>query len=51
MSWLLAVMHWLQQYYIVPMMVVFILIVARIYWPGRRKAIERQGRIPLEDDR
>jgi cbb3-type cytochrome oxidase subunit 3 len=36
---------------IILMLVVFLLILATTYWPGRKPGIERDGRIPLEDDR
>jgi cbb3-type cytochrome oxidase subunit 3 len=32
------------------MTAVFVLIVVSTYWPGRKKKIEQQGRIPFEDD-
>ena len=50
MSTVLAAMQWLERYWIVPMMVVFIAIVMRTYWPSRKSEMERQGRIPLKDD-
>ena len=41
---------WLEHYSIVLMFLVFILIVAVTYWPGRKKSIEQQGLIPFKDD-
>ena len=32
------------------MTVVFVGIVVATYWPGRKRQIEQQGRIPFEDD-
>jgi len=42
---------WIEHYSVVVMAVVFVLIVAAAYWPGRKKDIERHGRIPLQEDR
>lgn len=39
-----------QHNWIIPVLVVFVLLVATTYWPGRKRSIERYGRIPLEDD-
>jgi cbb3-type cytochrome oxidase subunit 3 len=41
---------WIEHYSVVAMFVVFALIAAAAYWPGRKQAIEKHGRIPLEDD-
>jgi cbb3-type cytochrome oxidase subunit 3 len=46
MSWF----EWLEHYSVVVMTMVFVLIVAATYWPGRKAEIEKQGRIPFEDD-
>ena len=40
----------IQHNWIVPVFVVFVLLVATTYWPGRKSSIERHARIPLEDD-
>ena len=42
---------WIEHYSVVLMTVVFALIVAAAYWPGRKTDIESHGRIPFEDDR
>jgi cbb3-type cytochrome oxidase subunit 3 len=42
---------WVQHNWIAPVFTVFVLIVATTYWPGRKSSIERNGRIPLDDDR
>jgi cbb3-type cytochrome oxidase subunit 3 len=46
-----AILHWLQQYSIVPVFVVFVALLVITYWPGRRKRFERDARIPFDDDR
>jgi cbb3-type cytochrome oxidase subunit 3 len=47
----MPVVMWLQHHSIVPIFIVFVLIVLTTYWPGRKSSIERNGRIPLDDDR
>ena len=42
--------QWLEHYSVVLMLVVFLAIVVATYWPGRKAAIEQQGRIPFEDE-
>jgi cbb3-type cytochrome oxidase subunit 3 len=39
-----------QHNWIVPVLAVFVLLVATTYWPGRKRSMEQHGRIPLEDD-
>jgi cbb3-type cytochrome oxidase subunit 3 len=46
----MSIAQWLEHYSVVLMTVVFIGIVAATYWPGRKSSIEKQGRIPFEDD-
>jgi cbb3-type cytochrome oxidase subunit 3 len=46
----MSVPQWLEHYSVVLMFLVFIGIVAATYWPGRKSKIEKQGRIPFEDD-
>jgi cbb3-type cytochrome oxidase subunit 3 len=46
-----ALIMWVQHNWIVPVFTVFVLIVLTTYWPGRKSSIERNGRIPLDDDR
>ena len=50
MSDYLPLIHWLDHYLIVVMMLVFVGIVAVTYWPGRRKSMEQQGQIPFKDE-
>ena len=47
----MAVILWLKQFSVVLMSVVFALIVATLYWPGRKSRFEHDARIPFEDDR
>jgi cbb3-type cytochrome oxidase subunit 3 len=42
---------WAMRYSIVAVGIVFALILITTYWPGRKARIERNGFIPLEDDR
>jgi cbb3-type cytochrome oxidase subunit 3 len=50
MSSIMALLHWLQHHSVLFMFVVFALLMASIYWPGRRRRFEHDARIPLEDD-
>jgi cbb3-type cytochrome oxidase subunit 3 len=50
----MAFMHalqWIEHYSIAVVFLVFLLVLITTYWPGRRSSIERNGRIPLDDDR
>ena len=46
-----AVLQWVQQYAIVPVFVVFVLMVVTTYLPSRKQEMERNARIPFDDDR
>jgi cbb3-type cytochrome oxidase subunit 3 len=46
-----AALHWLQQYSIVPVFGVFVLMVVATYLPGRKREMEHNARIPFDDDR
>ncbi|MEJ0015247.1 MAG: cbb3-type cytochrome c oxidase subunit 3 [Acetobacteraceae bacterium] len=48
---MISLLMWLEHHWIVPVFLIFVAIVVTTYWPGRRSALERHGRIPLEDDR
>ncbi len=45
------IIEWLVRYGIVAIVTVFVLIALTTYWPSRRAQIERNGLIPLQDDR
>jgi cbb3-type cytochrome oxidase subunit 3 len=47
----MTIVMWLEHHSILLIFTVFVLIVLTTYWPGRRSSIERNGRIPLDDDR
>ena len=47
---IVALMQWLMQYSIVPVMAVFVLMVVATYWPGRKQEMEHNARIPFDDD-
>ncbi len=40
----------LKQYSVVFMLVVFVLLLATVLWPGRGRRFEQDARIPLDDD-
>ena len=48
---IMYILQWIQHHSVVMMLVVFLIIVITTFWPGRRFRFERDGRIPLEDDR
>lgn len=48
---IMPIIQWLQHNSIVLMFAVFVLILVTTYWPGRKSGIERNGRIPLDDER
>ena len=45
------VFQWLRDYSIVLMLFTFVMMLALTFWPGRRARFERDGNIPLQDDR
>jgi cbb3-type cytochrome oxidase subunit 3 len=45
-----SILQWLEHYSVVLMSAVFVGIIAATYRPGRKASIEKQGRIPFEDD-
>ncbi|MDR3538938.1 MAG: cbb3-type cytochrome c oxidase subunit 3 [Acetobacteraceae bacterium] len=47
----MSVIQWLQHHSILWMFAVFLLLVVTTFWPGRQPRFERDGHIPLEDDR
>jgi cbb3-type cytochrome oxidase subunit 3 len=45
------IVMWLVAHSIVGVVIVFLLLLATVYWPGRRERFERDAMIPLRDDR
>jgi len=43
--------QWLRDYSIVLMLLTFVTMMVLTFWPGRKKRFERDGDIPLQDDR
>ena len=48
---LVSLLLWLQQHAIVPVFIVFVLVVVSTYLPSRKREMERNARIPFDDDR
>jgi cbb3-type cytochrome oxidase subunit 3 len=48
---LMDIIVWLMARSIVLVGLVFLLLLATTYWPGRRARFERDAMIPLRDDR
>ncbi len=42
---------WLRSLWLLWLVLLFLGIVAYVFWPKRRRRFEAHGRIPLEDDR
>jgi cbb3-type cytochrome oxidase subunit 3 len=45
------IVQWLRDYSIVLMLVTFVISLVFTFWPGRQARFERDGHIPLQDDR
>lgn len=45
------IVMWLMARSIIGVGIIFVLLMATIYWPGRRARFERDAMIPLRDDR
>jgi cytochrome c oxidase cbb3-type subunit 4 len=45
-----AVLPVLKQFWVVWLMVLFVGIVVWVYWPGRRREMEDNARIPFRDE-
>ena len=46
----MSIIEWMERGSVVLMLVVFVSILLTTYWPGRKRGIERDGRIPLDDE-
>ena len=47
----MRIIQFLRDYSIVFMAVTFVLMLALTFWPARKQRFERDGQIPLQDDR
>ena len=45
-----TVMRFLVDYSVVLVGIVFVLLVATVYWPGRKERFQRDAMIPFRDD-
>jgi len=48
---IIELIQWVRTYSTVPMLAVFLLILIAAYRPRQKARIERNGLIPLQDDR
>ena len=46
-----SALSWFYSLWLVWLVLVFVAIVAWVFWPGRKRRLERHGRIPLDEDR
>jgi cbb3-type cytochrome oxidase subunit 3 len=47
----MRVVQFLRDYSVVFMFATFVMILLLTFWPGRKARFERDGQIPLQDDR
>jgi cbb3-type cytochrome oxidase subunit 3 len=47
----MRVIQFLRDYSVVFMSVTFVVILVFTFWPGRKQRFDRDGQIPLQDDR
>ena len=47
----MRVIQFLRDYSVIFMFATFILTLALTFWPGRKSRFDRDGQIPLQDDR
>ena len=45
-----SVLPVLKQFWVIWLMILFVGIVAWVYWPGRRREMEDNARIPFRDE-
>ena len=46
----MTILHWLLEHSVTFVGAVFVLLVASVYWPGRKERFQRDAMIPLRDD-
>ena len=51
MVFLMSVIVWTQQNFLIPVIAVFVLLVVATYWPSRRTSMDRFAQIPFDADR
>ncbi len=51
MSDFMSLILWLQHHSVVLVFAVFVMLVASIYWPGRKSRFERDSRLIFDDER
>lgn len=47
----MQIIQFLRDYSIVLMFATFVIMMLLTFWPSRKQRFERDGRIPLQDDR
>jgi cytochrome c oxidase cbb3-type subunit 4 len=45
------ILVWLRSLWLVWLVLLFLGIVAYVFWPKRKKRLEAMGRIPMDDDK
>lgn len=47
----MTVLYWLLDHSVALVGVVFLVLVASVYWPGRKERFQRDAMIPFHDDK
>lgn len=47
----MSILGWLVEHSVVLVGTVFLVLVASIFWPGRRDSLQRHAMIPFDDDK
>lgn len=47
----MRIIQFLRDYSIVFMFATFVILLVLTFWPGRKQRFDRDGQIPLQDDR
>ena len=45
-----SALSWVYSLWLLWLVLLFAAIVAWVFWPGRKRKLERHGRIPLDED-
>lgn len=47
----MTILHWLLEHSVAIVGLVFLMLVASVYWPGRKERFQRDAMIPFKDDK
>ena len=46
-----SALSWVYSLWLLWLVVLFVALVVWVFWPGRKRRLERHGRIPFDEDR